>query len=283
MLKIAIQKKGRLTEETLVLLSDCGIHIRQNSNSLKQIATGFNAEVLLLRDDDIPQYVADGVADIGIVGQNVVLNKPNAVENILNLGFGKCRLCIAVPRYTNYVNIHNLQGKRIATSYGNLVNQYLQQNNVKAEIHEISGSVEIAPSIGLADAVVDIVSSGSTLLSNGLKEVETILHSEAIIIKAPNLNSEAERLLDKLLFRINAVLKARSQKYILMNVPNQNIEAISKALPGMRSPSIMPLAKTGWSSLHSVALEDDFWNTIDQLKALGAEGILVIPIEKMIV
>jgi ATP phosphoribosyltransferase len=282
MIKIAIQKSGRLTDETLQLLQDCGIKVRAVGNSLKQLASGFDAEILLLRDDDIPQYVADGVADIGIVGENVVLNKNREVQLVQRLGYGKCRLSIAVPRNENFENINWLNGKKIATSYNKIVQDFLTTNNLTAEIHEISGSVEIAPGIGLADAIVDIVSSGSTLLSNGLKEVATILKSEAVIISGKQLNYDTTVLLDKLLFRINAVLRARTQKYILMNVPNDKIAAVSKALPGISSPSVVPLAKEGWSSIHSVAYEDDFWNTIDQLKALGAEGILVIPIEKII-
>jgi ATP phosphoribosyltransferase len=282
MLKIAIQKSGRLTEDTIAMLGDCGIKVRQVNNTLRQVVQGFNAEVLFLRDDDIPQYVEDGIADIGIVGENIMLDKAKNVSLVKRLGYSKCRLSIAVPRNTKYENNKWLQGKKIATSYVKIVENYLTDQDITAEIHEISGSVEIAPSLGLADAIVDIVSSGSTLLSNGLIEAEPILQSEAVIIGNKNLSAENEILLEKLLFRINAVLTARTKKYVLLNAPNDNVAKIVSILPGMKSPTVLPLAEASWSSIHTVIDEEDFWNIIDQLKTLGAEGILVVPIEKMI-
>jgi ATP phosphoribosyltransferase len=282
MLKIAIQKSGRLTDDTLALLKDCGIKVKAGLNTLRQVVQGFEAEVLFLRDDDIPQYVEDGIADIGIVGENIMLDKARNVSLVKKLGYSKCRLSIAVPRGTAYNNNSWLEGKKIATSYVKIVADFLQKNNINAEIHEISGSVEIAPSIGLADAIVDIVSTGSTLLSNGLQEVAPILQSEAVIIGNKNLDEATKQLLDKMLFRINAVLTARTKKYILLNAPNNKLNDILALLPGMRSPTVLPLATEGWSSVHTVADENDFWNMIDKLKANGAEGILVVPIEKMI-
>jgi ATP phosphoribosyltransferase len=282
MLKIAIQKSGRLTDDTLALLKDCGIKVKAGLNTLRQVVQGFEAEVLFLRDDDIPQYVEDGIADIGIVGENIMLDKARNVSLVKKLGYSKCRLSIAVPRGTAYNNNSWLEGKKIATSYVKIVADFLQKNNINAEIHEISGSVEIAPSIGLADAIVDIVSTGSTLLSNGLQEVAPILQSEAVIIGNKNLDEATKQLLGKMLFRINAVLTARTKKYILLNAPNNKLNDILALLPGMRSPTVLPLATEGWSSVHTVADENDFWNMIDKLKANGAEGILVVPIEKMI-
>ena len=283
MIKIAIQKSGRLTDDTIAMLADCGIKVKQVNSTLRLIVQGFNAEILFLRDDDIPQYVEDGIADIGIVGENIMLDKGKNVNLIKRLGYSKCRLSIAVPKATNYPNNNWLQGKKIATSYVKIVQNFLDTQNIKAEIHEISGSVEIAPSLGLADAIVDIVSSGSTLLSNGLKEVAPILNSEAVIIGNKNLTPENIIILTKLLFRINAVLTARTKKYVLLNAPNNNVANIVKILPGMKSPTVLPLATNGWSSIHTVIDETDFWNIIDQLKTLGAEGILVVPIEKMII
>jgi ATP phosphoribosyltransferase len=282
MLKIAIQKSGRLTDDTLALLKDCGIKVKAGLNTLRQVVQGFEAEVLFLRDDDIPQYVEDGIADIGIVGENVMLDKGRNVNLVKKLGYSKCRLSIAVPRGTVYTDNSWLEGKKIATSYVKIVADFLQKHNINAEIHEISGSVEIAPSIGLADAIVDIVSTGSTLLSNGLKEVAPILESEAVIIGNKSLDSATQVLLEKMLFRINAVLTARTKKYVLLNAPNNKLQDIITLLPGMRSPTVLPLATEGWSSVHTVVDENDFWNRIDQLKLSGAEGILVIPIEKMI-
>jgi len=281
-LKIAIQKSGRLYEDSLRLLKDCGIIISNGGNKLKTEAANFPIEVYFLRDDDIPQYVEDGVADIGIVGENVVYEKKKRVEVVEKLGFGKCRLSIAVGKNENF-NKQWLNGKRIATSYPVLLQQYLDQQKINAEIHEISGSVEIAPGIGLADAICDLVSSGSTLLTNGLKESETILSSQAVLVSNKNLNEEQQALVKKLLFRIRAVQKARSNKYILLNAPNEKLDDIIRLLPGMKSPTVLPLAAKGWSSVHSVLQEDDFWDIIEQLKEAGAQGILVIPIEKMIV
>jgi ATP phosphoribosyltransferase len=240
-------------------------------------------EVLFLRDDDIPQYVEDKVADVGIVGENIFVEKQKSNQLVKRLDFAKCRLCIAVPRAENYGGVKSLQGKNIATTYPNIVRKFLAKHGVSAGIHEISGSVEIAPGIGLADAICDIVSTGSTLLSNGLKEVEVVMHSEAVIIASNDLDSERQRILDKLLFRIGAVQKAKNSKYILLNCPNESIEKITSVIPGMKSPTIVPLAREGWSSLHSVVDENDFWERIDQLRSFGAEGILVVPIEKMII
>jgi ATP phosphoribosyltransferase len=283
-LTLAIQKSGRLHEDSMKLLKECGIDVSNGVNKLKAEASNFPIEVYFLRDDDIPQYVEDAVADIGIVGENVVYEKKKAVEVFDKLGFGKCRLSIAVPRNENYEgNSNYLQGKRIATSYPVLVQQYLDDNLINAEIHEISGSVEIAPGIGLADAICDLVSSGSTLFMNGLKEVETILQSQAVLIKNNMLSNEKQMLLEKLLFRIHAVKKAKNNKYILLNAPNEKLQEIISYLPGMKSPTVLPLAESGWSSVHSVLNENDFWEIIEKLKHAGAQGILVIPIEKMII
>lgn len=281
-LRIAIQKSGRLYDESVKLLNECGIELRNVKDRLKTESDTFPMEIFFLRDDDIPQYVEDGVADIGIVGENVLFEKNRKADIVEKLGFGKCRLSIAIPRSENYEGIQSLNGKRIATSYPFLVNNFLKKNDITAEIHEISGSVEIAPGIGLADVVVDLVSSGSTLLMNGLKEVETILQSQSVLIKNKALTKDQEILLNKLLFRIKAVKKAKRTKYVLMNVPNDKLQKIIALLPGMKSPTVLPLAETGWSSVHSVLSEDEFWEKIEQLKAAGAEGILVVPIEKMI-
>ena len=281
-LRLAIQKSGRLSEDSIKLLKDCGIDLRNVKDRLKTESDNFPLEIFFLRDDDIPEYVSDGVADIGIVGENVVYEKNKQVEVVEKLGFGKCRLCFAVDKSIDYSKNY-LQDKRIATSYPVLVQKYLVENNIKATIHEISGSVEIAPGIGLADAVCDLVSSGSTLFMNGLKEVETILKSEAVLIRNNNLNEEQEKLLAKILFRIQAVKKAKNNKYILLNAPNNKLNEIVALLPGMKSPTVLPLATDGWSSVHSVLNENDFWNIIEQLKEHGAQGILVVPIEKMII
>jgi ATP phosphoribosyltransferase len=281
-LKIAIQKSGRLYDDSVRLLGECGIELRNVKDRLRTESDTFPMEVFFLRDDDIPQYVEDGVADIGIVGQNVLLEKNKKVNTIEELGFGKCRLSIAIPRNETYEGPAFLQEKRIATSYPFLVQQFLDTNKIQAEIHEISGSVEIAPGIGLADVVVDLVSSGSTLFMNGLKEVESILKSQAVLIRNQNLKKEKEALLEKLLFRISAVKKSRRNKYILLNAPNERLKEIIELLPGMRSPTVLPLAESGWSSVHTVLREDEFWDKIEALKKVGAEGILVIPIEKMI-
>jgi ATP phosphoribosyltransferase len=281
-LKIAIQKSGRLSENSLKLLKECGIDIDNGLNKLKTEASNFPIEVFFLRDDDIPQYVEDGVADIGIVGENVLLEKNKSLKLVDKLGFGKCRLSLAIPKEQNYKSIKDLNGKRIATTYSTILSKYLKLQKVKAEIHEISGSVEIAPSIGLADAICDLVSSGSTLFTNGLKEVEVILKSEAVLVANKKLGKEQQSILDKLLFRMNAVRKAKNTKYILLNAPNNKLNAICKILPGMKSPTILPLADKGWSSVHSVVEENQFWEIIEKLKAEGAQGILVVPIEKMI-
>lgn len=280
-IKIAIQKSGRLHEDSVRLFKECGIDISNGGNKLKSSASNFPLEVYFLRDDDIPQYVEDAVADAGIVGENVVYEKKKEVEVLEQLGFGKCRLSIAVSRNESY-DRQALAGKRIATSYPVILQDYLNKNNINAEIHEISGSVEIAPGIGLAEAICDLVSSGSTLLTNGLREAETILHSQAVLIQNKNLNAEQHQILQRLLFRIRSVKQARNNKYILLNAPNEKLQEIIDLLPGMKSPTVLPLATTGWSSVHSVIDENDFWNIIEQLKAAGAQGILVVPIEKMI-
>jgi ATP phosphoribosyltransferase len=281
LLRVAIQKSGRLQEGSLQLLKDCGLNISNGSEQLKTQAQNFPVEILFLRDDDIPQYIEDGVADAGIIGENIFTEKQKQGEVIKHLDFARCRLALAVPRTTEYTGINWFDGKNIATSYPNIVNAYLKRNNIRAGIHEISGSVEIAPSIGLADAICDIVSTGSTLLSNGLKEVELVMKSEAVLVSG-KLDPSKKQILSKLVFRIEAVQQARNNKYILLNCPNKSIEPITRVIPGMKSPTILPLGKPGWSSLHSVVDENDFWEKIDQLKNLGAEGILVVPIEKMI-
>ena len=281
-LKLAIQKSGRLNEDSMRLLKECGIDIGNGVNKLKAEATNFPIELFFLRDDDIPQYVEDGVADIGFVGENVVYEKAKKVEVAYELGFGKCRLSFAVRKNEQFTGPAFLAGKKIATSYPVLVQRYLTENNIQAEIHEISGSVEIAPGIGLADVVCDLVSSGSTLFMNGLVEAETILKSQAVLIKHKNFSSEQEQILERLLFRMESVKKAKKNKYVLLNAPNDQLEKIIALLPGMKSPTVLPLASPGWSSVHSVIAESDFWEIIEQLKNAGAEGILVIPIEKMI-
>ena len=283
LLRIAIQKSGRLQEGSLELLRESGLSFSNGRDQLKTQARNFPVEVLFLRDDDIPQYVEDKVADVGIVGENIFEEKQKSNRLVKRLDFAKCRLSIAVPRSENYAGVQSLQGKNIATTYPNIVKKFLAKHHVQAGIHEISGSVEIAPGIGLADAICDIVSTGSTLLSNGLKEVEVVMQSEAVVISGYDLENEKQRILEKLLFRIGAVQKARNSKYILLNCPNESIEKITSVIPGMKSPTIIPLARQGWSSLHSVVDENDFWERIDQLRSFGAEGILVIPIEKMIV
>lgn len=282
-LRIAIQKSGRLSEDSLRLFKECGIELSGGGTGrLKAQATNFPAEFLFLRDDDIAGYVADGVADLGVVGQNVLEESNKSVSVAKLLGFGKCRLSIAVPRSNEYNSIKDLDGKSIATSYPRITAAYLASRGVQADIHEISGSVEIAPSIGLASAVCDIVSSGSTLLANGLKEAESIFYSEAVLVASPKLSDEKQTLLNQLIFRIEAVQAAKNNKYILLNAPNEAVEAIAALLPGMKSPTVLPLAESGWSSIHSVINENEFWEKIESLKALGAQGILVVPIEKMI-
>ena len=282
-LKIAIQKSGRLHDDSIQLLKDCGIAVKNGHNQLKSVADNFPLEVYFLRDDDIPQYVEDNVAHIGIVGENVLFEKDKSVDVVEQLGFGKCRLSIAVQKGEQYAGPDYLLGKKIATSYPVLTQKFLDENKVRAEIHEISGSVELAPSIGLADAVCDLVSSGSTLFMNGLKEVQTVLKSQAVLIRSKELDPEQERLLNQLLFRIRAVKKAKNNKYVLLNAPNDSLDRIIALLPGMNSPTVLPLAESGWSSVHSVLNEDEFWEKIEALKKAGAQGILVVPIEKMIV
>ncbi len=283
MLKIAIQKSGRLYEDSINLLKECGIELNNGNKQLKAAAINFPVEVFFLRDDDIPQYVYDGVADIGIVGENVLLEKARDLELIYRLDFGKCRLSIAVPKAFTYNSISDLNGLKIATTYSHLLQKYANEKNINVEIHEISGSVEIAPGIGLADAICDLVSSGSTLFTNGLKEVEVILNSEAVVCSNKNLSVANNVILEKLLLRVNAVKSAKNNKYILLNAPNHQLKNIAAILPGMKSPTVVPLAEEGWSSVQSVVNENIFWDVIDKLKALGAEGILVVPIEKMII
>lgn len=282
-LKIAIQKKGRLNEDSLKLLKSCGIAINNGKDQLKVIVDNFPMEILYLRNSDIPQYIEDGTADIGIVGENLLIEKQKQVEIVQKLGFSKCKVSLAVPKEVKDDSIAYFQGKKIATSYPVTLKSYLDKNKIKADIHTISGSVEIAPSIGLADGVCDIVSSGSTLFKNGLRETQVILRSEAVLVKSLKLTAEQEAILEKLVFRINAVLKAKNSKYILLNVPNENIAAVTKILPVLKSPTILPLAEEGWSSLHSVIDENKFWDVIDELKAAGAEDILIVPIDKMVI
>ena len=282
-IRIAVQKSGRLSDDSLNLIKECGIKFYNGTGKLKSTSTNFPVEFLFLRDDDIPGYVADGVADLGIVGQNELVEKDKDVLTLKHLGFSKCRLSLAIPKGQEYTGIEYFQGKNIATSYPKILGDYLISKGIQAEIHEISGSVEIAPSIGLAEGIFDIVSSGSTLMMNGLKEVEEVFKSEAVLIGNKNLADWKKAILDKLLFRINAVQKGKSNKYVLMNVPNTSIPRIIELIPGMRSPTILPLAQEGWSSVHSVLSEDLFWENIEELRAAGAEGILVVPIEKMVI
>ena len=281
-LRLAIQRKGRLSEDSLNLIKESGIKFSNGTGKLKSTSRNFPIEFLFLRDDDIPDYVADGVADIGIVGENVALEKGKNIDTVKKLGFSKCRLSLAIPKNVDYQGLAYFQNASIATSYPKILQGFLDEHKIPADIHEISGSVEIAPSIGLATAVCDIVSSGSTLLSNGLKEVETILQSEAVIIATQNLAKEKREILDKLLFRIKSVQQGKNNKYILLNAPNDKIDEIITLLPGMRSPTVVPLADKEWSSIHSVVNEDEFWEVIERLRDAGAEGILVVPIEKMI-
>ena len=281
-LKIAIQKSGRLNKDSIQILKDAGISIDNGIDQLKAAATNFPLEVLFLRNSDIPQYLIDGVVDAAIVGDNLLVEKGKEIKIAQKLGFSKCKVSVAVPKTFKYQSIKDLDGMRIATSYPNTVNEYFNSFGLSVDIHQISGSVEIAPNIGLADAIVDIVSSGSTLFKNNLKEVEVILKSEAVLAVSSNISLETQTILDKLQFRIQSVLKARNSKYILMNVPNNKIDAIGKILPVLKSLTVMPLAEEGWSSVHSVIDRDTFWDVIDQLKEAGAEGILVCPIEKMV-
>ncbi len=281
-LKIAIQKSGRLSEDSIKLLKTCGIRVANGLGKLKSEAQNFPLEIFFLRDDDIPQYIADGVADVGIVGENVLAEAQKEAEIIERLGFGKCRLSLAVPKSFNYQSINDLDGKRIATSYPRILSGFFARQNLTADIHTISGSVEIAPSIGLADAVCDIVSSGSTLFTNGLREVKTVMISEAVLVSRKNLEAGLQMILGKLLFRIKAVKAAAQNKYILLNAPDEKLNEIIELLPGIKSPTVMPLAETGWSSVHSVINENDFWEIVEKLENKGAEGILVLSIDQMI-
>ncbi len=281
-LKIAIQKSGRLSEKSLELLKECGIKLPNGDRKLMTLAENFPLELLYLRDDDIPQYVEQGVADIGILGENEVWEKNKNVKAVHKLGFAGCRLSLAIPKDENYTGLNYFNDKKIATSYPGILAGFFRQNNINVEIEEIGGSVEIAPGIGLANAIFDIVSTGSTLLMNGLKEVEVVTKSEAVLISCPNLEPAKQQILERLLFRIKAVKNASKNKYILLNAPTDAVEKIAAILPGMKSPTVLPLSQPGWSSIHSVIEEDQFWEIIDQLKILGAQGILVVPIEKMI-
>ncbi|MBU2929061.1 ATP phosphoribosyltransferase [Winogradskyella psychrotolerans] len=281
-LKIAVQKSGRLNEDSMKILKEIGISVDNGKDQLKASARNFPLEVFYLRNGDIPQYLRDGVVDAAIIGENVLIEKGNDLKIVERLGFSKCKVSIAVPKSSKAKSLKDLDGKRIATSYPNTVNQFLEKEGLKANLHIINGSVEIAPNIGLADAICDIVSSGSTLFKNGLKEVEVLLKSEAVLATSPKISEENQALIDKLQFRLKSVLKGRQSKYVLLNAPNDKLDNIVKILPGMNSPSILPLAKDGWSSVHSVLDKNDFWNIIDELKANGAEGILVCPIENMV-
>lgn len=281
-LRIAVQKSGRLSDDSLALIKECGIKVNNGMGKLKAEASNFPMEFLFLRDDDIPGYVQDGIADIGIVGANEAEEKDKQVDWVKKLGFSKCRLSLAIDKAETYNGIQDFEGKSLATSYPKILGDYLKANNINADIHEISGSVEIAPSIGLAYGICDIVSSGSTLMSNGLKEVEVIFKSEAVMLANKNLSAEKKEILDRLIFRIDSVQTAKNNKYILLNAPNDALENIISILPGMKSPTVLPLATEGWSSVHSVIQEDDFWEIIEELRNAGAQGILVVPIEKMI-
>ncbi|MFC2115704.1 ATP phosphoribosyltransferase [Bacteroidota bacterium] len=281
-LRIGIQRSGRLSEKSLELLKESGISLANGSRKLLSASQNFPLEALYLRDDDIPQYVFDRVTDLGIVGENVVREKGHDLRIVERLGFARCRMSIALPKNVEYNGIKQLDGKRIATTYPNILSDFLEKNSLDAEIHVISGSVEIAPGIGLADAIFDIVSTGSTLISNGLREVEVVMESEAVIVANSELSKGKQETLEKLLFRMRAVRKSRDNKYILLNAPNESLDEIIKVIPGMKSPTVMPLAEKGWSSVHSVLNENEFWEIIDRLRELGAQGILVIPIEKMI-
>ncbi|AWX46041.1 ATP phosphoribosyltransferase [Flagellimonas maritima] len=282
-IRIAVQKSGRLNQDSLKILKDCGISIDNGKDQLKATARNFPLEVLYLRNGDIPQYLRDGIVDIAVLGENVLIEKGRDISIVEKLGFSKCRVSLAVPKSTKYNSVKDFEGKRIATSYPNTVLDYLKSKGVTADLHIINGSVEIAPNIGLADGICDIVSSGSTLFKNNLKEVEVILKSEAVLAVSPKISEECTVILEKLQFRIKSVLQARNNKYILLNAPNDKLDEIISILPGMRSPTVLPLAEEGWSSVHTVLNKDTFWEVIDELKEAGAEGILVCPIEKMVI
>jgi ATP phosphoribosyltransferase len=281
-IKIAVQKSGRLNEDSLKILKDCGISIDNGKDQLKASARNFPMEVLYLRNGDIPQYLMDGVVDMAIIGENILIEKGAGIEVVERLGFSKCRVSLAIPKEASYTSVEDLAGKRIATSYPNTVQSFLREKGVEADLHIINGSVEIAPNIGLADAICDIVSSGSTLFKNNLKEVEVMLQSEAVLAVSPTIGTAQREILDQFRFRLQSVLEARQNRYVLMNAPDDRLEAIIKLLPGMRSPTVLPLAEAGWSSIHTVINKDRFWELLDQVKKEGAEGILVCPIEKMI-
>lgn len=282
MIRIAIQKSGRLNQESLALLKNCGISIDNGKDQLKAAARNFPVEVFFLRNGDIPQYLRDGVVDLAILGSNTLVEKGQDLEVIETLGFSKCRVSIAIPKGIEFNGLQDLKGKKIATSYPTTVKKFLEEHDIQADLHIINGSVEIAPNIGLADAICDIVSSGSTLFKNNLKEVAKILDSEAVLVQTPKINAEQKEWIDTIQFRIQAVLRAKRSKYILLNAPNESIGKISSILPVLKSPTVLPLAEAGWSSIHSVINEGDFWEVIDQLKAAGAEDILICPIEKMV-
>ncbi|GAB3021435.1 ATP phosphoribosyltransferase [Cyclobacterium sediminis] len=282
-IRIAVQKSGRLSDDSLKLIKECGIKFHNGTGKLKSSSTNFPIEFLFLRDDDIPGYVADGIADLGIVGENELVEKDKNVSVLKKLGFSKCRLSLAIPKGEDYSGINYFEGKNIATSYPKILGNFLKKVNINADIHEISGSVEIAPSIGLAEGICDIVSSGSTLMMNGLKEVEEIFQSQAVLISNKDINSEKQATVEKLLFRMGAVQEGKKNKYVLLNAPNDSLERILSLIPGMRSPTILPLAEEGWSSVHSVISEDQFWENIEELRKAGAQGILVVPIEKMLI
>ena len=281
-LKLALQKSGRLSEKSLKLLEECGIKVSNGTRKLKAVSSNFPLEILFLRDDDIPQYVEQGVADIGILGLNEVLEQKKEIDILQTLGFAQCRLSLAIPKEENYTGIQYFEGKKVATSYPEILSKFFQEKNINAQIEKIGGSVEIAPGIGLSDGIFDIISTGSTLLTNGLKEVEKVVESEAVLVSNNNLSQEQKEILKKLLFRINAVKEAFESKYILLNAPNEKLENIISILPGMKSPTVIPLAESGWSSIHSVIKEDQFWEVIEKLKNEGAQGILVLEIEKVI-
>lgn len=282
MLRIAIQKKGRLFDNSMELLQEIGINIKGSKNALKSTAKNFPLEVLFLRNSDIPKYVESGIVDLGILGKNTLIEKEKDVKILMKLGFSKCRLSLAVPNNTEYTDSSFFEGKRIATSYTNTLKRFLNEKGINAEIHQISGSVEVAPSIGLADGICDLVESGNTLFMNNMKEVEVILQSEAVLIVNNSVSTEKQVLIDKIMFRMEATKKAKTNKYVVFNIPNDKISEAEKTLPSIKSPTVVPLAKKGWSAMHSVLKEEDFWESIDQLKNIGAEGILVMPIEKMV-
>lgn len=282
-LKIAVQKSGRLNQDSLQLLKDCGISIDNGKDQLKASASNFPLEIFYLRNGDIPQYLKDGVVDVAIIGENVLIEKGREISIIEHLGFSKCRVSLAIPKSAIYSGMAYFQNKKIATSYPNTVKKYLSEKEIDTQIHIINGSVEIAPNIGLADGICDVVSSGSTLFKNNLKEVEVLLMSEAVLALSPKIEADAQEVLNKLQFRIQSVLKGRNSRYVLLNAPNEKLDAIIKILPGMRSPTVLPLAEEGWSSVHSVVNKNKFWEIIHEIKNNGAEGILVCPIEKMVI